>query len=202
VGRGWRGWRVYVEVEGFDEGVASVTDTAFDRESPMTIDSQPCARCARVPRLPGYDEFLPGTAVPPEVMCEYCVTPLVFDVIADDLQARLRENRLRRRASKGGLDLMKSRRRDPGARGYGSYILVDSQARMIVASGLPDWYGLDLDGVERYLEDNERHHVAVGPVGGLRRGASTSSRSRPSRRGARGGRWPWPGRVSGPTCQR
>jgi hypothetical protein len=149
--------------------------------------------------MPGYDDFLPRRDVPPEARCESCVTPAPFDVVADDLQARVREHRLRVRASKGGLDLMKSRRRDPGDRGYGSYILVDSNVRRIVASGLPNWYGLDLDAVERYLENNERHHVAVGPVGGLRRGVSASSGPRPSRRGARGGRWPWPGRVSAPT---
>jgi hypothetical protein len=160
----------------------------------MSRTSQQCTRCGRVALLPGYDDFLPRTDVPAEVMCEYCVTPASFDVVADDLQARVREHRLRVRALKGGLDLMKSRRRDPGARGYGSYILVDSH-RMIVASGLPDWYGLDLDAVERYLENHERHHVAVGPVGGLRRGMSASSSPRPSRRGARYGRWPWPGRT-------
>jgi hypothetical protein len=111
--------------------------------------------------LSGYDEFLPGTAVPPEVMCEYCVTPLVFDVIVDDLQARVREHGLQRRASQVGLSLVKSWRRDPGARGYGSYMLVDSQARTIVESVLPDGCGLDLDAVERYLENNDRPRVAV-----------------------------------------
>jgi hypothetical protein len=87
-------------------------------------------------------------------MCEYCVTPIVFDVIVDDLQARVREHRLQQRASQGGLALMKSRRRDRGARGFGSYMLVDSQVRTVVASGPPEEYGLDLDAVERYLDNH------------------------------------------------
>jgi hypothetical protein len=135
-------------------------DHASEEFETSVSSSQRCARCGRLALLPGCDEFLPGTVVPPEVMCEYCVTPLVFDVIVDDLQARVREHGLQRRASQGGLALMKSQRRDPGARGFGSYILVDSQVRMIVASGLPEEYGLDLAGVERYLENHERHHVA------------------------------------------
>jgi hypothetical protein len=47
---------------------------------------------------------------------------------------------------------MKSYRRDGDAIGYGTYMLVDPHARIIVASGLPDGFGLDLDGVERYLD--------------------------------------------------
>jgi hypothetical protein len=47
---------------------------------------------------------------------------------------------------------MKSHRRDRDAAAYGTYMLVDPRARIIVASGLPGGFGLDLDDVERYLD--------------------------------------------------
>jgi hypothetical protein len=47
---------------------------------------------------------------------------------------------------------MKSYRRDRDAVGYGTYMLVDPRVRIIVASGLSGGFGLDLDGVERYLD--------------------------------------------------
>ena len=56
---------------------------------------------------------------------------------------RVRENRLRRAAHRQGLQLVKSRRRDPRALGYGTYQLLDGNA--VVASGR------DLDAVEERL---------------------------------------------------
>lgn len=74
-----------------------------------------------------------------------------FQAVAD----KVRENRLRRAAERQGLRLEKSRRRDPRALGYGTYQLVDPyNSNAVVASRLPDGYGLDLDDVEGEL--NER----------------------------------------------
>jgi hypothetical protein len=42
-----------------------------------------------------------------------------------DTAGKVRENRLRRAAERRGLRLEKSRRRDPGAIGYGTYQLID-----------------------------------------------------------------------------
>ena len=64
---------------------------------------------------------------------------------------KARENRLRRAAERQGLRLMKSRRRDPRAIGYGTYMLVDPNTTAMVARSLPDGYGLSLDDVERDL---------------------------------------------------
>jgi hypothetical protein len=59
---------------------------------------------------------------------------------------KVRENRLRRMADRQGLRLVKSRRRDPRALDYGTYMLVDANHN-IVASG----EHMDLDDVERVL---------------------------------------------------
>jgi hypothetical protein len=79
------------------------------------------------------------------------VTAVEFDVVIAALQAAVDETRLRRRAIAQGLRLLKSRSRDHATMGYGTYMLVDSNTRAIVASGLPDGYGLDLDDVAKEL---------------------------------------------------
>ena len=56
---------------------------------------------------------------------------------------KVRENRLRRMAARQGLQLLKSRRRDPRALDYGTYWLVDASG-VEVASG-------DVDAVEAQL---------------------------------------------------
>jgi hypothetical protein len=66
-------------------------------------------------------------------------------------QTKVRENRLRRMAARQGLALKKSPRRDPRALGYGTYMLVDVSTNGLVAWGLSDGYGLDLDEIEREL---------------------------------------------------
>jgi hypothetical protein len=109
-----------------------------------------CGRCGRE-AFPTSDELSTWEILPPDVVCEDCVTPAEFEAIADNLQATVDETRLRRKADRRGLQLMKSRRRDPAATGYGTYMLVDSKTRKVVASGLPEGYGLDLDDVKRYL---------------------------------------------------
>lgn len=65
---------------------------------------------------------------------------------------KIRENKLRRMAQRQGLALKKSPRRDTHALGYGTYMLIKPAAsNAIVASSLPDGYGLTLDEVEREL---------------------------------------------------
>jgi hypothetical protein len=65
---------------------------------------------------------------------------------------KVRENRLRRMAERQGLRLVKSRRRDRHATGYGTYKLVDETG----GDADPDGgdYGLDLDQVESQLRDD------------------------------------------------
>jgi hypothetical protein len=71
-------------------------------------------------------------------------------------QSKVRENRLRRMADRQGLQLVKSRRRDPRAIDYGGYMLVDPRTNSVVAGaegvGRPHW---SLDDVERYLNEPE-----------------------------------------------
>lgn len=67
-----------------------------------------------------------------------------------DTGYKVYENRLRRMAERQGLRLEKSRRRDPRAHDYGTYMLIDVATRAVVASGASA-YGLALDDVERAL---------------------------------------------------
>jgi hypothetical protein len=59
------------------------------------------------------------------------------------------ENRLRRMASRQGLQLVKSRRRDYLATDYGMWWIVDPNTNTIVTSE----YGMSLEGVAAYLKD-------------------------------------------------
>ena len=65
---------------------------------------------------------------------------------------KVRENRLRRMAERQGLELRKSRRRDPRAIDYGTYMLVNAEINDVVAgtagTGRPNF---TLDDVENYL---------------------------------------------------
>jgi hypothetical protein len=67
---------------------------------------------------------------------------------ADD---KRRENRLRRTAHRQGLQLVKSRNRNPRTAEHGTFMLVDAYTNGVVASGLQSGYGLTLDDVERAL---------------------------------------------------
>ena len=67
--------------------------------------------------------------------------------MASTTQEKVRENRLRRMASRQGLQLVKSRRRDTRALDYGTYWLVDA-AGVEVASG-------DADAIEARLTGEE-----------------------------------------------
>lgn len=68
-----------------------------------------------------------------------------------DEAQRTRESRLRRMAERQGLQLQKSRRRDPRAWDYGTYQLVDVATNAIVAYGNQNGYGLSLDAIEAEL---------------------------------------------------
>jgi hypothetical protein len=65
---------------------------------------------------------------------------------------KVRENRLRRMASRRGLILEKCPRRDPGAIDYGTYRLVRASDGSLYANRLGQKYGMTLDSVERDLE--------------------------------------------------
>ncbi len=61
----------------------------------------------------------------------------------------VRENRLRRAAGRQGLRLVKSRRRNPRAAGFGSYGLFDASTRgLVLGDGqVANSYSCDLDEV-------------------------------------------------------
>lgn len=58
-----------------------------------------------------------------------------------------RENRLRRMAQRQGLALRKSKRRDPRARDYGMFWVIDPAYNTVVSPEA----GMTLDEVETYL---------------------------------------------------
>lgn len=64
---------------------------------------------------------------------------------------KVRENRLRRAAERQGLRLVKSRRRDPRAIGFGGFMLVDVATNSAVAGEVDSARALDLDQVENHL---------------------------------------------------
>jgi len=61
------------------------------------------------------------------------------------------ENRLRRMAERQGMQLIKSRRRDPKAIDFGGYMLVDIATNAAVIGGSPYAYSASLEDVERHL---------------------------------------------------
>ena len=67
------------------------------------------------------------------------------------MEVKIRENRLRRMAERQELRLVKSRRRDPRALGYGGYMLVDWNNRA-VAGEVDSDRALELDEVEAWLD--------------------------------------------------
>jgi hypothetical protein len=78
-------------------------------------------------------------------------------------ERKVAENRLRRIAARQGLRLVKSRRRDPRALAHGTYQLVDTRTRALVA-GIPafEGYGLDLvDVADRLGADADVRAAAV-----------------------------------------
>jgi hypothetical protein len=73
--------------------------------------------------------------------------------MATDQAEKIRENRLRNMAARQGLRLTKTRRRDPRALDYGTYMLVDANTDALVAWGLQSGYGMTLDEIETCLKE-------------------------------------------------
>lgn len=68
------------------------------------------------------------------------------------LEAKTRENRLRRMANRQGLRLMKSRSRDPNALDFGLYALTDTQNVLINPPLAGRWAcSWTIDEIENYL---------------------------------------------------
>ena len=69
---------------------------------------------------------------------------------------KVRENRLRRMAERQGLEIQKSRRRDPRAIDYDRWLIIDARTNAVVAGteGTPR-HGMTLDAVEAYLTGDE-----------------------------------------------
>jgi hypothetical protein len=66
-----------------------------------------------------------------------------------DQSEKVRENRLRAMAKRQGLELSKSRRRDPRAVDYGGWMIVEPDTKAIVAGASQR---MSLEGVEAFLE--------------------------------------------------
>ena len=64
---------------------------------------------------------------------------------------KVRENRLRRAAERQGLRLVKSRRRDQRALGYGKFMLIDPETNTVVTGATGGLPTMQLDDVEHYL---------------------------------------------------
>lgn len=64
---------------------------------------------------------------------------------------KVRANRLRRAAARQGLQLIKSRRRDPRALDYGGWMITELSTNTVVAGATPREFSMSLDDVERYL---------------------------------------------------
>lgn len=64
---------------------------------------------------------------------------------------KVRENRLRRMAERQGLQLVKSRRRDPNAVDFGKFMLVDIATNSVAFGGGSFGPESDLDDIEKYL---------------------------------------------------
>ena len=67
---------------------------------------------------------------------------------------KIYENRIRRMASRQGLELRKSYRRDPRALDYGMYVLVDPETNTIVFGADTGRYDQTLEQIEAYLTDD------------------------------------------------
>jgi hypothetical protein len=73
-----------------------------------------------------------------------------------NVSAKVRENRLRRMAARQGFRLVKSRRRDPFAIGYGKYRIETGDGVEATGFDSPMGWGLTLDEVEDRLTHPRR----------------------------------------------
>jgi hypothetical protein len=76
-------------------------------------------------------------------------------------EEKTRENRLRRVAERQGLQLAKSRRRDPRAIDFGGYMLSSSIKNFAVMGDQPFAFSATLDDVEAYLDKGTRRGIGV-----------------------------------------
>jgi hypothetical protein len=101
------------------------------------------------------EQIAAGLGVPVDMVSAWEAgedAPLVDQRIAEAATAeKIRENRLRRMAERQGLALQKSRRRDPRAVDFGTYMLVDTNSNAVVATVGEDGYGLTLNAIEAWL---------------------------------------------------
>jgi hypothetical protein len=68
-----------------------------------------------------------------------------------DNTEKVRENRVRRAIARRGFQLVKTRRRDPNAWDYGTYMINDPRINGVVSNGV-----LTLDEVEDWLDETAR----------------------------------------------
>jgi hypothetical protein len=66
-------------------------------------------------------------------------------------EEKVHENRIRRMASRQGYRLTRSRRRDPYAKGFGLYDLVDANGKSVMAGETEHSFRFELDQIERFL---------------------------------------------------
>ncbi len=73
-------------------------------------------------------------------------------------EVKVLENRLRRKASRQGLHLQKSRTRDPDALDFGGFMLVDPNPNpnTLVAGGSPREFSMTLEDVVSFLTSKRR----------------------------------------------
>lgn len=67
------------------------------------------------------------------------------------LSTKIQENRVRNMAKRQGLELQKSRRRDPKALGFGGYMLIDIATNTVITGADPYPHSLTLDDAEAWL---------------------------------------------------
>jgi hypothetical protein len=81
-------------------------------------------------------------------------------------QDKVRENRLRRIAERRGLKLEKSRRRDPHARDFGGFMLIEPQTKATLLGSDGFAFSATLDDVDAYLS---ARHASKKPSAALER---------------------------------
>ncbi len=73
--------------------------------------------------------------------------------MAKDKTLKVRENRLRRMLERRGLQLSRSRRRDPGALDYGRYLVTEGNVVVFGHDNGLNHYSATLEDIEGWLAD-------------------------------------------------
>ena len=68
------------------------------------------------------------------------------------MKEKTRENRIRRKVTRLGYVLTKSRRKDPDAVDFGCYVITDLN-NCVIWGAAPGWFDLSLDDVEAWIQD-------------------------------------------------